>query len=361
MRIRIVIDVDDTICTNVRRLPYDRCKPVHEVIDKINFLHDKRGYYIILYTARGMVSCNGIVSEAISKNKATLEKWLELNNVHYDELVFGKPIADLYVDDKALNKDDFIKEEFYPLKGGGSKRKVERIGRFVKKDLGSPEDTERFKDWIEDCGDENAHPGIISYLYSGVYMDYIDGENLCDCMTEEDLHTVIEIIEEFKKKKKDTLDLNKQVQILESNYSGEREFDSIIAKCKKLVLDNKKIYEENASFGHGDMILSNIIKCEGKLFLIDPRYFRDCSSYIFDYGKLRMSLKGYEKRFGITEKDNTRFLALFDDVMKEMGIYRIVLVTCLMYVCRLYKYKDEEGKKKVVDFAKEIMREIEDD
>jgi len=35
------------------------------------------------------------------------EKWLKDNRVCYDELIFGKPAADVYVDDKAVLPEDF--------------------------------------------------------------------------------------------------------------------------------------------------------------------------------------------------------------------------------------------------------------
>ncbi len=48
-----------------------------------------------------MKTCEGNVGKVVAKQgKATIE-WLEKNNVPYDELVFGKPYADIYIDDLA--------------------------------------------------------------------------------------------------------------------------------------------------------------------------------------------------------------------------------------------------------------------
>jgi len=33
--------------------------------------------------------------------------WLEEHSVPYDQLIFGKPYGDVYVDDKAVNANDF--------------------------------------------------------------------------------------------------------------------------------------------------------------------------------------------------------------------------------------------------------------
>ena len=38
--------------------------------------------------------------------------WLNLYNVKYDELIFGKPYSDTYyIDDKALSVSDFLESE----------------------------------------------------------------------------------------------------------------------------------------------------------------------------------------------------------------------------------------------------------
>lgn len=358
MAIRIVFDVDDTISTNIRRLSYDQCEPKQDVIDKLNYLHDELGYTIILHTSRGMVSCNGDMEKIIKKNKTVLENWLEKHNVHYDELIFGKPIADLYVDDKALDVAVFSQAPFNILSGGGSNKSIHRLANIVKKDLGDEESTERFKDWVEDCGGFCDHPRVISYLYSEVYMEYIEGERLCDNMDFTDFVNVLMIIQGFAGRKRDNFTLQPQVSILEKNYSDDEELNMIIDICKSFLRARENEFKKHASLGHGDMILSNIIKNEKGLYLIDPRYFRESSTYLFDYGKLRMSFMNYEKRFGISEKDNSIFLKPLDGWLKNNEIYELVLIANLMYVCRLFRYKKESDREIITEMAKEILREL---
>ena len=112
----IVIDVDGTICDAIDR-NYQEAVPIQPVIDKINFLYNQ-GYRIILYSSRGMHSCNGDLSLIIEKNHSTLKSWLEKHKVKFHELIFGKPLADWYVDDKSLPVEDFVSAPFYELKGG---------------------------------------------------------------------------------------------------------------------------------------------------------------------------------------------------------------------------------------------------
>ena len=69
-----------------------------------------------------------------------------------------------------------------------------------------------------------------------------------------------------------------------------------------------------------------------------------------------MSLMNYEKRFGISGADNSVYLATFDDIMREKGVYEEVATLNLMYICRLYRYKRD--KQAVINMAKEWARGV---
>lgn len=101
----IVIDLDDTICSTKNR-DFENSTPYIEVVDKINQLYDK-GWKIIIFTARGGKSCKTLEEKELKYRQVT-ERWLEKNNVKYNELIFGKPNADYYVDDKNINIEEFL-------------------------------------------------------------------------------------------------------------------------------------------------------------------------------------------------------------------------------------------------------------
>ena len=90
-------DLDETIC-NSKELDYSQATPILQRIQKINQLH-AQGHTIKLYTARG--SMTGIDWSEITR--AQLINW----GLSFHELHFGKPFADFYVDDKAVNENDF--------------------------------------------------------------------------------------------------------------------------------------------------------------------------------------------------------------------------------------------------------------
>lgn len=101
----LVIDIDDTISFTYNR-DFDNSVPNQLVIDRINELYDE-GWNIILYTARGGKSCKTL-EEKEAKYRLITEKWLLKNNVKYHSLMFGKPNADYYVDDKNISIDEFV-------------------------------------------------------------------------------------------------------------------------------------------------------------------------------------------------------------------------------------------------------------
>ena len=88
----LVIDIDGVIASLVLEGDYSRAKPIKENINYINKLKIN-GVKIVLFTARGSMS--GKNWRNLTKNQ--LKEW----GVLYDELLFGKPAGDLYIDDKA--------------------------------------------------------------------------------------------------------------------------------------------------------------------------------------------------------------------------------------------------------------------
>jgi capsule biosynthesis phosphatase len=100
--VRICIDIDGVIADFKKSgESYADCKLVSGARNKIKMLFSE-GHYIILYTARHMKTCNGNAALALSRIGKTTLDWLEKNEVPYHEIHFGKPWADVYIDDNAL-------------------------------------------------------------------------------------------------------------------------------------------------------------------------------------------------------------------------------------------------------------------
>jgi len=106
-------DIDGTLCDTPNnefgKPDYVNAKPIPFMVENVNRLYDE-GNYIILQTARGKGS--GIDHTELTKNQ--LEEW----GYKYHELfpMFCKPTADIFIDDKGINVDDWKKQQ--PLKKG---------------------------------------------------------------------------------------------------------------------------------------------------------------------------------------------------------------------------------------------------
>jgi 3-deoxy-manno-octulosonate cytidylyltransferase (CMP-KDO synthetase) len=101
----ICFDLDGTLCTNTFG-EYERAEPYAWAISRVNRLADA-GHRIVIHTARG--TATGIDWDELTRGQ--LKVW----GVAYHELVFGKPSADVYVDDRGMHTDDWRRGEALPM------------------------------------------------------------------------------------------------------------------------------------------------------------------------------------------------------------------------------------------------------
>ena len=100
-------DLDGTLVTNTEdengNMHYNDVQPIPEAINRLKTLYEK-GHKIIIQTARG--SKTKKYAEYTQLTETQLEKF----GIPYHQLIVGyKPSADLYIDDKAINVKDWLK------------------------------------------------------------------------------------------------------------------------------------------------------------------------------------------------------------------------------------------------------------
>ena len=99
-------DIDGTLCETPNnqfgKPDYVNAIPIPFMVEQVNRLYDE-GNYIIMQTARGKGS--GIDQTILTKNQ--LNEW----GYKYHELfpMFCKPTADIFIDDKGINVEDWKK------------------------------------------------------------------------------------------------------------------------------------------------------------------------------------------------------------------------------------------------------------
>lgn len=85
-------DFDGVICV-IDSDDYGKRSPNHETIGIMHAIKD-RGDCVIIHTGRHIL------------HRAISQEWLAKYKVPHDLIQFGKPVAEVYIDDKALRIDD---------------------------------------------------------------------------------------------------------------------------------------------------------------------------------------------------------------------------------------------------------------
>jgi capsule biosynthesis phosphatase len=111
-----VFDLDSTICRPQKfddtERRYGQAAPIPEMITFMQALKASGGY-IIINTARRMLTHKGDLAKIEADVGQVTRDWLAEHKVPYDELLFGKPYGDYYIDDKAVNADELLEDLRY--------------------------------------------------------------------------------------------------------------------------------------------------------------------------------------------------------------------------------------------------------
>jgi hypothetical protein len=104
---RYIVDIDGTICEQMDNFAYGSGKVFYNRIKYLNNLYDS-GHEIIYYTARGMGEFDGSYRLAQKKWYNITESQLKTWGAKYTKLIVGKYSGDCYIDDKAINSEQFF-------------------------------------------------------------------------------------------------------------------------------------------------------------------------------------------------------------------------------------------------------------
>lgn len=355
---RIVFDLDETICRHSNR-DYENAAPLEPTIQRMREL--KAGIpdcEIVILTARGMKSCGGDAAKADAKNRSVTEAWLDKHGVPYDSLIFGKPFADAYVDDKSVTLEEWQSMGVGRMSGYSGKP-VSRIGRIVvKSDDGAQ------RDWYAKASEFGlrtiSFPTVISWSFGRLFLRYVDGTAL-DSATDEDMLSYIPLcaaaIREMGSRpvegENDILDYGQLV--------GER---AKLAKMDEARLSGllDRLFALRAfkkrTFCHGDFSPMNIIRAYGGgLYLIDPSFKPFFSTYLSDAAKFRACLRGMASVLKHAPRQYAKSLQYWDSLWtaEENEAIGILERTHLVRVAGLARGK---GDNEVADALLRMEREV---
>lgn len=317
-RQRYCFDLDGTIIAENGNFENPTLLPIVETIRNLK----NKGHYIIIYTARGMVSCDSNIGKIIKKYSSPIVTMLEKFDIPFDEIYFGKPFADYYIDDKAVNQrsvnlnkilgnysiNSVIPRDFNRIETSSFKTIQKRSSDSIK--------MRAEIEWYKNCPPsiKKYIPLFVREIEMGYEIEKIEGNTFTQLLIEKNLKeehllnliTVIKSIHSLNITIPDDIDLK-------SNYTSKLEermkkIDSqFIQEYQNLfdtTLHQLREYENSGlirgSIVHGDPVFTNILlDTDEHIKLIDMRGMQSTKITIFgdalyDYAKIYQSLLGYD-------------------------------------------------------------------
>jgi len=345
-KLRICFDLDNTLVTFPKiKDDYTSVEPIQKNIDFLNYLKSF-GHTIIIYTARRMNTHKGNVGKLLSDiGKITFDT-LDKFGIVYDEIYFGKPNADMYIDDLAYNCFDNLEKlsGFYMdniLPRDFNTLELDSIEIYTKKSDDLSGEIYYYNN-IPKCL-KDLFPILIDYDVDNKWykIEKIKGMTVTNLFLSELLKpdTLIHIMNSIKRIQSTPI-VNKNKLNIYGNYCEKlknrfNNYDYSKFKDSDILYDElyKKLLEyENLDKGkmcviHGDSVMTNIIinKYE-KIKFIDMRgkinnELTIYGDWLYDWAKLYQSLIGYDKilmNAKISIEYEKKLLTTFEEVFIEL-------------------------------------------
>lgn len=376
---RICFDLDNTLITfPTINGDYSTCKPIIKNIDLLCKLKNL-GHTIIIYTARGMKTCKNNLSMVIQNNSKIIFETLDKYNIPFDEIYFGKPYADFYVDDSAICAfDDLEKllgiynEKINPRDFNQLISKNLKIFRKISKNDSSNLSGEIY--YYKNIPNEIKDLFTIMIDHDPNNMWYemcrIDGISIHKIFLAGQLdgNGLINIMNMIDRIHKSTSYSDKNINIYDnyinkikmryntfdySKFGNNWYYNTLIDKLSKYEAENKGI---NCVI-HGDPVFPNIIIDQvGKIKFIDMRgkMGNTLTIYgdgLYDWAKMYQSLIGYDEIIDEVNLDNIykkELIQVFETkFIKDIGesLDDLKLITSSLLFTLIPLHNDEKCKK----------------
>jgi len=397
--LRICFDLDNTLVT-YPSIPndYSSVKPITKNIDLLHHLK-KNGHEIIIYTARRMLTHKSNVGKVIKDIALVTINTLEKFGIPYDELIFGKPIADIYIDDRAINP--YINNisyfgllykdyDFIPNKISNNKyNTIHKINnKIIKKGPSHIMNGELFyyqnipesvSNYFSNMIDFNKNEGIIEltteYIH-GIPLFYLYKNKLITENIIDNLFSVLDNLHNCS-----SLPISIDNENIKQNYfdklkkrfnSNDYYFEDSNFILEEILNGLTRYYEPKiVSMIHGDFWFSNILLTyNDNVKLIDMKgqvnnvLTLNGDAY-YDYGKLYQSILGYDLMLNSIEIDinyiqtmKTYFLQKC--LKKGLNLYYLKYVTKSLIFGTFHAIDDKKNVKNVIwNFLKtDIINDI---
>jgi capsule biosynthesis phosphatase len=392
-KLRICFDLDNTLVT-YPTIPgdYSSVLPISKSIELLKkFKND--GHTIIIYTARRMLTHGGDIGKVMKDIALVTLETLNKLDIEYDEIIFGKPIADIYIDDRAINLYNneisffgFFSEKidkFINKIDNNKYNKIVKLNNTIIK-TGPEKFIKGELYFYQNIPTEFKHyfPNLINYKKMDnsieITIEYINGIPLYFLYKHKTLTT--KIIDDLFKILKELHTYNSHIgdditTLIKKNYFNKLEdrfniFDYDFLDANQVydeIINGLKInYDPQiVSIVHGDFWFSNII-----LTYSDSYKFVDMKGQIYgmttlsgdkyyDYGKLYQSILGYDLILHNDEIDydyicEIKTYFLYKCEQENLNLNYLKYVTKSLIFGTFHFLKIDDPKEKIWTFLKTI-------
>lgn len=370
---RICFDLDNTLVTFPTILnDYTSVKPIQKNIDFLKYLK-RFGNTIIIYTARRMKTYNGNIGKINSDiGKITFET-LDRFNIPYDEIYFGKPHADFYIDDLALNCFDDMEKEMGYYNNKIEPRDFHTINLSDFDTVTKEGDLDGENYYYDNIPRalKDMFPIKISGTSKRIVIEKIHGVTVTDLYLSEMLSDdifihILNSIDRIHQCETNTDEINMYENYVPKLVHRYKNFDySIFQNSESVyesILEKLEKYEMN-NFGkktiiHGDPVFTNIIiNGYGKIKFIDMRgkvgnRLTICGDWLYDWAKIYQSIIGYDeillsKTVGPKYKENIIrcFQLYFIDKFSEKDFENLKIITKSLVFTLIPLHNNEKCSK----------------
>ena len=347
---RFCFDLDNTLVTSPEIVnDYTTVKPISKNIEILKFLK-LLGHTIIINTARRMRTHHGNIGLIIKDIGEITINTLKIFNIPYDELYFGKPFADFYIDDLAVNCHYDLEKELGFYKTHISEREFNEISSdkmdiIIKKSTNNKIEGEIFYYKNLPIELKQYFPLFIKYGKNWYSMEKIKGITISymfvnESISDELFQRLMNIFYEIHNCQKNTInnEFNMEFNIYENyvNKIKERYNNYDYSKFPNsetiynYLIDYFENYEKNKlgkiNIIHGDPVFSNcILNYDNDIKLIDMRgkignTLTLYGDIFYDYAKIYQSLLGYDEVLLNKQTSNdykTKLIKIFFNYIKK--------------------------------------------
>ena len=364
--LRICFDFDNTL-VSYPTIPgdYYSVEPIQRNINFLKLLHSL-GHTIIIYTARRMKTHGGNVGRVVADiSRVTLDT-LDKFDIPYDEIYFGKPYANFYIDDLAVNPSISMNQAIGVYDTEITPRTFNKVDYNKDKIVKTTSNPGEIY-WYQNIPQEYEYmfPHVYDIKGNQITMENIEGVSLSYLYTNKLLKVeqLMNLIKQLNKLHSHKTKVDKYpkvyadyVQKLRDRYNSNRELynkyihaESIFKKLDTLLYDYDGVVY---SVIHGDPVFTNVLQTEQGLKFIDMKGKIDDELTIigdtyYDLAKVYQSILGYDFILNDIELDNVyinEFKIAFENLFNKEGLRNLKIITASLFFTLMPLHTEDQDK-----------------